>query len=223
MITSLALSALPLLGNAGGLALSDTRLIIANGRSTAAIVLSNATPIPFLTKAWIEDTQGKKTEDLMVVPPIALSVPNKFNRFQVSVINPQNLPQDKESVFYLLTHSTPGNGNPDNALNVAYNSKLKVFYRPKGLSGNMAEAIESLNWTLKNGVLTAKNDSNFNVSIVTIGLNKNFKQLSGFVIPPRESAEFTVKGKYPKEVTVRWAAMDDFGSPMVASQKISNE
>lgn len=224
LISSAFLAAFPIVGNAaGGLALSDTRLIVKDGRTSVAIVMSNTTSIPFLTKAWIEDDQGNKTEDVMVVPPVVLSVPNKFVRFQVSILNPQNLPQDRESIFYLHTHSTPGNGNPNNALNVSYNSVLKVFYRPKGLDGSMTQAIESLQWTLKDGVLTAKNDSNFNLSIVTIALNKTYKQLSGFVIPPHESAEFQVTEKYPKQVTVRWAAMDDYGSPLITSRTIPNE
>ena len=223
MSLPIVLAAFPFAGNAAGLALSDTRLIIENGRSSVAFVMSNSSTIPYLTKAWIEDVHGNKTESVMVVPPISLSVPNKFTRFQVSVLDPQNLPQDRESVFFLHTRSAPGNGNPENALNVAFNSKLKVFYRPRGLSGNMTKAIESLQWTLKDGVLTAKNDSNFNVSIVTIGLDKNYKQLSGFIIAPRETAKFKVKGKYPKDVTVRWAAMDDFGSPLIVTRTISNE
>lgn len=194
-----------------------------NGRSTVAFVLSNTSSIPFLTKAWIEDVHGNKTEKLMVVPPVVLSVPNKFNRFQVTVLEPHELPQDKESVFYLQTHSSPGNGAPDNTLNVSYNTKLKVFYRPKGLSGNMNDAIESLQWSLKDGVLTAKNASNFNVSVITIGLDNNFKKLSGFIIAPRSSAQFKVKEKYSKEVLVRWAAMDDYGSSLVFSKTIPNE
>ena len=223
LFASIALAALPLAGIAAGLSVSDTRLIMDSGKSSVAIVMSNTTPIPFLTKAWIEDVHGNKTDKLMVVPPVVVSVPNKFNRFQVSVLEPQDLPQDKESVFYLQTHSAPGNGNPSNSLNVSYNTKLKVFYRPKGLSGSMDDAIESLHWTLKAGVLTAKNDSNFNVSVVTVGLDKNFKQLSGFMIAPKSSAQFQVTGKYPKEVTVRWAAMDDFGSPRFVSKTIPND
>lgn len=224
LLVSLTLAAYPVTGYAaGGLALSDTRLIIENGRSSVAIVMSNTTSIPFLTKAWIEDASGKRTEDLMVVPPVVISPPNKFSRFQISVLNSQNLPADRESVFYLNTHSAPGNGNPDNTLNVAYDTKLKVFFRPKGLSGSMADAIESLKWKLKNGVLTATNNSNFNVSVVTIGLDNNYKKLSGVVISPRTSMQFKVAKKYPKNVTIRWAAMDDYGSPLIITRTISNE
>lgn len=216
-------AALPLNGRAAGLALSDTRLIIENGRSSGAVVMSNTGSTPFLTKVWIEDVHGNKPENVMVVPPVSLSVPNKFIRFQVSILNPLELPQDRETIFYLHTHSTPGNGSPDNTLNIAYNTSLKVFYRPKGLSGTMVQAIESLKWSLKNGVLTATNDSDFNISIVTVGLDKNYKQISGFVIAPHDKAEFEVKEKYPKSVTVRWAAMDDYGSPLITSRTISNQ
>lgn len=224
LCSSVFLAMFPLTGNtAGGLALSDTRLIIEDGRTAAAIVISNTTSTPYLTRAWVENSQGVKTENWMVSPPISLLLPDQSIRLQVTALDPQTLSQDQESVVYLFTHSVPGNDKQDNTLNVAFNSKLKVFYRPKDLPGNMTQAIESLKWTLKNGVLIAKNESNFNISIVTVGLDKNYKQLSGFVLAPRESAEFRVEKKYPKKVTVRWAAMDDYGSPLIISKTISNE
>lgn len=202
---------------------SDSRLLIENGRSSAAFVFSNQSSTQFLTKVWVEDISGKKTDNVIAVPPVAFSPPGKQLRFQVAILDTRDYPNDKESLFYLHSHSVPGNGSPDNALTVSYDMRLKVFYRPKGLSGNMISAIEGLQWSLKNGVLTVSNPSHFHVSLVTYGIEKDYTEVSNCVIPPGQSVQFAVNKQYPKNVTVRWAAIDDFGSPMRLSTNIVNE
>ena len=207
----------------GGLSVSSSRIIIDGGRTSSSIVLSNASSIPYLTRVLIEDESGNKEEQLIAVPPVAYSPPGRQIRFQVVVLAPEKLPVDRESVFYFHSHSVPGNQNSNNALNVALDNRLKVFYRPSGIEGNMVAAIEGLRWTLKGGVLQATNPSKFNVSLIGVGIDQSYKQLDHCVIAPEQSVRFRLKKQYPNKVTVRWAAMDDYGSPMQLSTNIANE
>ena len=208
---------------AGGLTVSTSRVLIESGKTAAGIVISNNSTTQFLTKSWIEDRSGNKSDQVMAVPPVAYAPPGKHIRFQIMVLNPEELPTDQESLFYFHSHSVPGNGNPDNALTVAFDMKLKVFYRPEGLDGNMASAIEDLKWSFKNGVLTAVNDSKYHISLVTYGINGDYTELQDCVIKPGTSVDFKTTKKYPQTVNIEWAAMDDFGSAMTASAKIDNE
>lgn len=208
---------------AGGLAVSDSRIILSNGQTVSGFVLANTSQSQFLTKVWVETKQGEETEDIMAVPPVAYSPPGKHVRFQVMLLHPEKYAKDKETLFYLRTHSVPGDGKSQHALTLAYDVKLKIFYRPEGLEGDMASAIEDLRWSLKKGELKAYNPSNYHVSIVTYGLNSDYTEVQDCVIPPGESLSFGVSKQYPEKVKVRWAAIDDYGSPIRRSTVIKNE
>lgn len=207
---------------AGGLSVSTSRLLIDKGRTAASLIFSNTTNSQFLTKVWIETADGQVTEDVMAVPPVAYSPPNKQIRFQTMVLEPEKFPKDKESLFYFRSHSVPATGETSNALTISYDVRLKVFYRPEGVEGDMTSAIEDLKWFLKKGVLTAFNPSNFHVSLVTYGIENRYKEIKDCVIAPGQSVSFKVKGKYPKNVLIRWAAIDDYGSPFRVSTNIEN-
>lgn len=211
------------LAQAAGLSVSDSRIIIDKGKNSSAIVFRNTSGHQFLSKAWIEDSKGVPSEDVMVAPPFAYSPSGKHIRFQVTAINPDVLPTDRESLLYFRMHSVPAGNDSQNKLTIAYDVKLKVFYRPLGLSGSMEEAIEDLRWTLKDGVLTAQNNSNFNVSLLTWGIEKDYTQVDDCVIAPGSSQSFKVNKKYPSKVTVRWAAMDDYGTALRFSDTLDNE
>ena len=87
----------------------------------------------------------------------------------------------------------------------------------------MTEAIEDLQWSLKKGTLTATNNSKYNISLVTYGVEKDFQGLKNFVLAPESSASFKLKKTYPDRVQIRWAAIDDYGSPVRRSTVITNE
>lgn len=207
---------------AEGLSVSSSRLLIEGGKTATALVLSNTTGSEFLTKVWIETSDGRTTEDVMAVPPVAYSPSNKHVRFQVMALQPEKFPKDKESLFYFRSHSVPATGETSNALTIAYDVRLKVFYRPEELEGDMTSAIEDLKWSFKKGVLTAFNPSNFHVSLVTYGIENRYKEIKDCVIAPGKSVSFKVKGQYPKNVLIRWAAIDDYGSPIRVSTNVEN-
>ena len=208
---------------AGGLGVSDSRIIIEGGRTSAAIILTNETSLQYLTRVGIETLDGKKVENLVAVPPVAYSPPGRHVRFQVVVLAPEELPGDRESVFLFHSHSSPGNGDPDNALTVSLDNRLKVFFRPAGIQGSMVAAIEGLKWSFKDGVLEASNPSKFNVSLIGLGINGHYRTLKYCVIAPEQKVQFKPQKRYPSEVTVEWVAMDDFGSPLRMSTSIANE
>lgn len=223
LASSLVFLSSPVVSTAGGLAISDTRLILEDGQTSGALVLRNTTPNQFLTKCWITELNGTPTENIIAAPPVAFSPPNKYIRFQVVVLRPEELPSDRESIFRFHTHSVPLKSDAKNTLEISYDMQVKVFYRPKGLEGNMTEAIEDLQWSLKKGTLTATNNSKYNISLVTYGVEKDFQGLKNFVLAPESSASFKLKKTYLDRVQIRWAAIDDYGSPVRRSTVITNE
>ncbi|MCP6324282.1 fimbria/pilus periplasmic chaperone, partial [Klebsiella pneumoniae] len=80
------------------------------------------------------------------------------------------LPADRESVFWLNVLDVPPQpqGEGGNFMQFAIRTRVKLFYRPVGLPGSAADAIEQVSWRLSGGdsgrVLRATNASAFHVS-----------------------------------------------------------
>ena len=147
LILPLAMLLMSTQAESGGLSVSHTRLIMRDGQTSAATVFANESATQFLTRAWVENKTGMKNEDFIVTPPVAFSPPGKHIRLQVTLLHPENYPKDKETLFYLRTNSVPGSyAKEANALQIEYGLRVKVFYRPANLSGNMLDAIKGLQW-----------------------------------------------------------------------------
>lgn len=207
---------------AGGISLSTTRPIISDGRSSAATIFSNNTEANFLTRAWVEAPDGKRSLDFIVTPPVAMAAAGKQLRFQATLVQPDEYPKDRESLFYFRLRAVPGNYQPDqNALRLDFEMKLKVFYRPEGITESMGSAIENLEWRFEKGRLTARNPSKLHVSLVTYALNADIHEVEDCVIPPGGEVSFKVTKRYPESVRVRWAAVDDYGTALRFATEIS--
>lgn len=208
-----------------GLSLGDTRLIMDKGMTAAATIFSNRSETAFLTRARVTSLDHRPVpEDFIVTPPVAFCPPGKQTRFQVALIHPENYPTDRESLFYFETHSAPGSYDEKaNTLELSYAFRIKLFYRPEGVTDNIVSASEDLEWSLKKGILSVTNPSKLHVTILTIGVEKNHQKLDDGILPPGVTRTFKLKHTYPDKVKVRWAAVDDFGSVLQLSETIDNE
>ena len=208
----------------GGLSVSNTRLIMHDGQTSAATVFANETATQFLTRAWIEDRAGRKIEDFVVTPPVAFSPPGKHIRLQVTLLYPEKYPADKETLFYLRTNSVPGSYDKNaNTLQIEYGLRVKVFYRPKALSGTMLDSIKGLRWRISGRRLIAENPSNFNVTVAAYSINGNTKQLDDCVIAPGAAVQFALPDHTPDAFRLVWASMDDYGTAVKSEADIKDE
>lgn len=81
---------------------------------------------------------------------------------------------DKESVFWLNVLEVPAKkqAKPDeNYLQMAFRSRIKVFYRPAGLAGNANDAAQAVTWSVKGSSLQAFNPTPYYVSFVSLTVN----------------------------------------------------
>jgi chaperone protein EcpD len=87
------------------------------------------------------------------------------------------LPQDRESLFWLNVLDIPpraaANSDAPNQLELAFKHRMKVFFRPVGLTGSAADAPARLTWKLlsKDGKLVgieASNPTAYHVSLIQV-------------------------------------------------------
>lgn len=190
--------------------ITGTRVIYLSNDREVTVKLNNVGHEPSLVQVWADkgdEKASQRTADapFLVMPPIFRVDPNKGQSLRITYTG-ADLPKDKESVFWLNVLEVPpapaaSNGN-SNYLQVAVRSRLKLFYRPVGLTGTPEAAAEQLSWELlpRDGtpgyVLRAHNNSAFFVSLdgVTLRGEQDAYKAKGGMIDPGGHADFVLEG-----------------------------
>ncbi|MBL5903238.1 fimbria/pilus periplasmic chaperone [Serratia fonticola] len=126
----------PLSGQAA-VTLDRTRVVFDGGSKSISLNISNDNQQqPYLAQSWLEDEQQNKmlTGPLVVTPPVQRLEPGAKGIVRVKASGAvSQLPQDRESLFYFNLREIPPESDKPNVLQIALQSKIKLFYRPKGL------------------------------------------------------------------------------------------
>jgi chaperone protein EcpD len=159
-----------------------TRVVFSADEREASLRLQNVGDTASLVQAWIDD--GKSVSDspdasttvpFAIRPPIFRMDGGRSQLLRIFHIGGP-MPADRESLYYLNTLAVPGKpaGVADGRhLNVVVRTRMKLFYRPKGLSeAGAAAAPGKLQWTLvkdeKGWVLNTTNPTPYFVSVDSI-------------------------------------------------------
>ncbi|AAP95263.1 molecular chaperone [[Haemophilus] ducreyi] len=116
--------------------LDRTRVVFEGDKKAMSLGISNNNKqLPYLAQAWIEDVNGKKiTSPFVVLPPIQRVEPEKSSQVKIEALPAINsLPQDRESLFYSNLREIPPKSNKANTLQIALQTHVKLFYRPKAI------------------------------------------------------------------------------------------
>lgn len=115
------------------IALDRTRAVFNAGEKNLVLNISNDNKKePYLAQAWLEDAKGKKLTDyLMVTPPMQRVEPGDKSMIRITALpSADSLPQDRESLFYFSVREVPPRSERPNVLQLALQTKIKLFYRP---------------------------------------------------------------------------------------------
>lgn len=167
-----------------GIQINGTRVIYPADQREVTLSMVNNGAEPVLLQSWIDDGDMQATPDnskapFLLTPPMARVDPSKGQTIRIMFSgNAANLPQDRESVFWLNVLEIPpkpkggAEADSNNYLQFAIRSRLKIFYRPKGLAGNAFDAIDQVTWHVVpkgNGYAAeCTNPGPYNVSIGSV-------------------------------------------------------
>lgn len=213
--------------------IGGTRVIYnANDRETT-IKLSNEGKSPALTQTWIDKGDPKATPSSIdvpfsVTPPVARIDPGKAQTLRI-IHTGEALPQDKESVFWLNVLEVPPKPTAEeaeaNKLQMAFRSRVKLFFRPAGLKGSADQAPAQILWRLVQAgprpALEGRNPSVFHVSFSSIEVEAGGKTArfdDGGMIAPGETKAFPLSGDLPPGpgAKVRYQALNDYGGAVTS-------
>ncbi|EPC0819992.1 fimbria/pilus periplasmic chaperone [Escherichia albertii] len=178
-----------------------TRLVFNESDKSISVTLRNNDPkLPYLAQSWIEDAKGNKiSSPLTVLPPVQRIDATMNGQVKVQGMPDINkLPADRESMFYFNVREIPPKSNKPNTLQIALQTRIKLFWRPKALeSTSMKEPWQyKVTLTRDGQTFTVNNPTPYYVIISNASVQKNGNSPASFkplVMEPKTSAPLNVK------------------------------
>ncbi|WP_345827706.1 fimbria/pilus periplasmic chaperone [Pantoea sp. BRR-3P] len=119
------------------IAMDRTRVIYNGSERSISLSISNENKsLPYLAQSWLEDAQGKKVNSpLLVLPPVQRVEPGQKGAIKIQAlpVTKTLLPQDRESLFYFNLREIPPRSEKQNVLQIALQTRIKLFYRPASI------------------------------------------------------------------------------------------
>lgn len=174
------------------ISLDRTRVIFDGNQNTMSVNIRNDnSKLPYLAQAWVEDKDGNKIQSpLMALPPLQRVEPGDKSlvKLQLAPGAAASLPQDKESLFYFNLREIPPKSTKPNVLQLALQTRVKIFYRPASLAKKWSPAEtpwqEKLTLTRQGDRYEAHNPTPYYITLIADGTN----HMDPVMISPQSSA-----------------------------------
>ena len=195
--------------------ISGTRVIYPSDSKDVSVRVSNNGPTAILLQSWIDDgNQDSPPAEMkvpfIITPPINRVDSGKGQTLRISYTG-DLLPVEKESLFWLNVLEIPAKKiteSSENTLQVAFRSRLKLFFRPSGLQGNANDAPKQMRWRSKSGQIEAYNPTPYFINLVTVMVNG--KKIEGSMISPMSHLLINIKSR-PGD-TLSGKFVNDYGA-----------
>jgi chaperone protein EcpD len=198
--------------------MNNTRVIYNARDREVTVPISNRSSKPVLVQSWIDngDTQADPSTvqtPFIILPPVTRVDGNSAKTLRLRAVDIAALPSDRESVFWLNVLDVPAKlpGNNLSRLQVALQSRVKLFYRPPGLRGSPRTAVSALIWHSKAGSVSVSNPGARYVSLLSVATKT--ESLPVDMIAPGESKEIPLTIKSGMSFQVSW--IDDNGATQI--------
>lgn len=196
--------------------ITGTRVIYPSDAKEVSVKVSNKGKSPVLIQSWLDkgDTTAKPDQirlPFSLTPPINRVEPGSGQTLRIRALA-NNFPTNKETVLWLNVLEIPAKPmttkEQENYLQVAFRSRIKFFWRPKGLEGSAGEAPKKLVWRRDGSNLRVKNPTPYYVSFSDI--SSGGKKADGKMVAP--FAEDTYALSVPAGGHIQAQYINDFGA-----------
>ncbi|HFV9915886.1 TPA: molecular chaperone [Salmonella enterica subsp. diarizonae serovar 61:l,v:z35] len=180
--------------------ISATRVIYHASEKDVSVQINNPGKYPVLLQSWTDDGHPDIRPDAMRTPFILTPPLTRVNAGAGQTLrlswNGASLPADRESVYWLNVMEIPPVGEKgSNQIQVAFRSRIKLFYRPTGLDDKGTQtAISQLRWRAQGNNITLNNPTPYYVSAIAVTLTQGGKKttVAADMLFPNGSATFTL-------------------------------
>lgn len=211
--------------------ISGTRIIYNEAKKDVSVNLDNRGSRALLVQNWIDtgndeaDPGGIKAP-FIAMPPVARIEPKNGQSVKIMYNGTTSLPKDRESVFWFNVLEVPPKAKQNeqdnqSLLQLAFRTRIKIFYRPASLQGTPVETPKKLKWRFatkgeRSGLaLHAENPTPYYVSFSTVTLEVSGKryEVNEKMVPPFGQEYMDVKGaaNVGPSGKVNYQAINDYG------------
>lgn len=214
--------------------ITGTRVVYPANQKEVTIRFENKNQKPALVQVWLdtgdeEVAPEKARVPFLATPPIFRMEPGKQQVVRLAYTG-EPLPTDKESLFWLNMLEVPPKAKEaaeSNQLQLAFRTRIKVFFRPGDLPYQPLQAAEKLRWTLVPGehgpALEVHNPTpyhlNFDSVELVAGGQRHAKPVgeigSQNMVNPRTDNRFplpSLKSAPKGSAWVEFQTIDDYGA-----------
>ena len=206
-----------------------TRVIINEKDRESTFTVYNEGLRPVLLQLWTEkESLLERPEEIktpfMILPPIFRLESNTSRTVRIQFVGDRHaLPGDRESLFWLNTLEVPpvaDDKHGSGALQIAFRTRVKLFWRPQALAENTLEdSVKKIEITASdcggNRCLLVKNNSPLHVTLMDLTLNDGteIKQLpdDGLLAPLSTKTVLLSKRATGSSIVKTFSWIDDYG------------
>ncbi|MFB9998190.1 fimbria/pilus periplasmic chaperone [Providencia rustigianii] len=195
-----------------GVALGATRVIYpADQKQVQLAVTNNDDKSVFLIQSWVENANGQKDNQFAITPPLFSMKGKKGNTLRIIDATNNQLPKDRESLFWLNVKAIPAMDKAqmnENTLQLAIISRIKLYYRPTGLSVSPDTVAEALRFKRQAQVLSVINPTPYYATVTD--LNVGSVKLENTLVPP--FGEVSINVPVNANGAISYKTINDYGA-----------
>ena len=195
-----------------GVALGATRVISPAGQKQVQLgVTNNDDNSTYLIQSWVENADGGKDGRFVITPPLFAMQGKKENTLRIIDATNKQLPQDRESLFWINVKAIPSMDKSklsDNTLQLAIISRIKLYYRPAKLALPPDQAVEKLSFSRSGSSLTLTNPTPYYLTVTE--LNAGTRVLENALVPPMGKTSVKLPPDAGSNITYR--TINDYGA-----------
>ena len=209
LIACAVISASVSVANAGVI-IGGTRVVYDGNKKEASIDVNNPDKTPYLIQSWVETLNGgAEKAPFIITPPLYRLDGGQQNIERVVVTG--NLPQDKESLYWLNIKAIPSAPKKDNTLQIAIKTRIKLIYRPAGLKPQQPQELShQLTWRRNGNQLQVTNPTSYVINFNEISLGGKKIENVSYVLPG-ESMNFTLPAG-ANSTSINYKVINDYGA-----------
>jgi len=169
-----------------GVSIQGSRVIYKEANGEATVLLQSVNQTPSLVQVWVDDGDPEAPVETLavpftVIPAVVRLDPNRGQSIRI-LRTGGNFPADRESLYWFNVYEIPSTAlaapGAEDRLQFTGRARLKLLYRPKGLSMPPEKAHESLQFSLASQTpdgrlqLRVRNGSPYHVTFRYLGLRR---------------------------------------------------
>ncbi|QLR76873.1 fimbria/pilus periplasmic chaperone [Citrobacter freundii] len=200
-----------------GIVIYGTRIIYPAEKNEVLVQLMNQGERSSLVQSWVDDGDSSLPPEkikvpFLLTPPVVKVAGDSGQQIKIKKMA-NTLPNNKESLFFLNVLDIPPN-NPDsagkNVLKFAMQNRIKLFYRPKGISPVNKHTFQKLSMKRSGGIYSIKNDAANWITVTEVKANNVKINSESIMLAPLSSADVALKNANTNQY--KMTIIDDHGN-----------